>query len=211
MRKLKFDCYNNITKVTKNNRAENLHFSKKCGLITTNCVFDKILTTKGSRIKHSRILVLNYANHREDKFLRTNNKHTENGKKQVTAKKTSRALKPISFISAIILASACLLIPTTTLAPSVDAYADSRAAAYSVGGIDTFSQSIAENCAETVPTETADKKQRKPQRQPKRQKRLPSLQQLPQRRTKQKLRQLLSLLKKKKKKHSLQRVYRLIL
>lgn len=158
MRKLKFDCYNNITKVTKNNRAENLHFSKKCGLITTNCVFDKILTTKGSRIKHSRILVLNYANHREDKFLRTNNKHTENGKKQVTAKKTSRALKPISFISAIILASACLLIPTTTLAPSVDAYADSRAAAYSVGGIDTFSQSIAENCAETVPTETADKK-----------------------------------------------------
>ena len=69
MRKLKFDCYNNITKVTKNNRAENLHFSKKCGLITTNCVFDKILTTKGSRIKHSRILVLNYANHREDKFL----------------------------------------------------------------------------------------------------------------------------------------------
>ena len=92
MRKLKFDCYSNITKVTKNNRAENLHFSKKCGLITTNCVFDKILTTKGSRIKHSRILVLNYANHREDKFLRTNNKHTENGKKQVTAKKTSRAL-----------------------------------------------------------------------------------------------------------------------
>ena len=99
-----------------------------------------------------------YANHREDKFLRTNNKHLYNGKEQVTAKKTSKALKPISFISAIILASACLLIPTTTLAPSVDAYADSRAAAYSVGGIDTFSQSIAENCAETVPTEAADKK-----------------------------------------------------
>ena len=72
MRKLKFDCYNNITKVTKNNRGENLHFSKKCGLITTNCVFDKILTTKGSRIKHSRILVLNYANHREDKFFPKN-------------------------------------------------------------------------------------------------------------------------------------------
>ena len=99
-----------------------------------------------------------YANHREDKFLRTNNKHLYIGKEQVTAKKTSKALKPISFISAIILASACLLIPTTTLAPSVDAYADSRAAAYSVGGIDTFSQSIAENCAETVPTESADKK-----------------------------------------------------
>lgn len=90
--------------------------------------------------------------------MRTNNKHLYNGKEQVTAKKTSKALKPISFISAIILASACLLIPTTTLAPSVDAYADSRAAAYSVGGIDTFSQSIAENCAETVPTEPADKK-----------------------------------------------------
>lgn len=99
-----------------------------------------------------------YANHREDKFLRTNNKHLYIGKEQVTAKKTSKALKPISFISAIILASACLLIPTTTLAPSVDAYADSRAAAYSVGGIDTFSQSIAENCAETAPTESADKK-----------------------------------------------------
>lgn len=91
--------------------------------------------------------------------MRTNNKHINNGKNQVTAKKTSRALKPISFVSAIILASACLLIPTTTLAPSVDAYADSRAAAYSVGGIDTFSQSIAENCAETIaPTESADKK-----------------------------------------------------
>lgn len=98
-------------------------------------------------------------NHREDKFLRTNNKHTNNGKNQVTEKKTSRALKPISFVSAIILASACLLIPTTTLAPSVDAYADSRAAAYSVGGIDTFSQSISDNCADTIPTTvSADKK-----------------------------------------------------
>lgn len=158
MRKLKTDCYNNITKVTKYNKAVNLHFSEKCGLITTNCVFDKILTTKGSRIKHYQITVMNCANHREDKFLRTNNKHINNGKHQVTEKKTSRALKPISFISAIILASACLLIPTTTLAPSVDAYADSRAAAYSVGGIDTFSQSVAENCAETIPTESADKK-----------------------------------------------------
>lgn len=94
--------------------------------------------------------------------MRTNNKHTyngkHNGKKQDNVKKTSRALKPISFVSAVILASACLLIPTTTLAPSVDAYADSRAAAYSVGGIDTFSQTIADNCIETIPTETADKK-----------------------------------------------------
>lgn len=91
--------------------------------------------------------------------MRTNNKHTNNGKNQVTEKKTSRALKPISFVSAIILASACLLIPTTTLAPSVDAYADSRAAAYSVGGIDTFSQSISDNCADTIPTTvSADKK-----------------------------------------------------
>lgn len=91
--------------------------------------------------------------------MRTNNKHFYNGKKEVAPKKTSRALKPVSFVSAIILASACLLIPTTTLAPSVDAYADSRAAAYSVGGIDTFSQSISDNCAEPVSsTESADKK-----------------------------------------------------
>ena len=62
MRKLKFDCYNNITKVTKNNRAENLHFSKKCGLITTNCVFDKILTTKGSRIKQQAQMTGEYLN-----------------------------------------------------------------------------------------------------------------------------------------------------
>lgn len=159
LRKLKTVCYSNITKVTKDNKPKNLHFCKKCGLITTNCVFDKILTTKGSRIKHSRNLVLNYANHREDKFLRTNNNHIKHGKKQVSTKKTSRALKSVSFVSAIILASACLLIPTTTLAPSVDAYADSRAAAYSVGSIDTFSQSIAKNCEEpTVPAETADTK-----------------------------------------------------
>ena len=211
MRKLKFDCYNNITKVTKNNRAENLHFSKKCGLITTNCVFDKILTTKGSRIKHSRILVLNYANHREDKFLRTNNKHTENGKKQVTAKKTSRALKPISFIRAIILhLLACLFLPQhlrQVLMLMLTAERLHTPLAVLILSHSQLLKTVRKQYLRTLLT----KKQRKPQRQPNRQKRLPSLQQLPQRRTKRKLRQLLSLLKKKKKKHSLQRVYRLIL
>ena len=184
-----------------------MHFSEKCVLITTNCVFDKILTTKGSRIKHYQITVMNCANHREDKFLRTNNKHINNGKHQVTEKKTSRALKPISFISAIILASACLLIPTTTLAPSVDAYADSRAAAYSVGGIDSQSPKTAQK--PFLRSLLTKKHRNKQQRQPRQHKRLHSLQQLLKRRRKQKQRQLS--LSKKKKKPSRQKMCRLIL
>lgn len=126
-------------------------------------------------------------------------------------KKTSRALKPISFISAIILASACLLIPTTTLAPSVDAYADSRAAAYSVGGIDTFSQSIAENCAETVPTETADKKAEETTAATKTTEKATKPTTAPAKENKTETKATTKPVEEKKKKHSLQRVYRLIL
>lgn len=45
------------------------------------------------------------------------------------------------------LAAAVLVVPTTTLAPGVEAFSDSRVASYSVGDIDTFSPVIAKNCA----------------------------------------------------------------
>ena len=64
-----------------------------------------------------------------------------------TAKK-HKGFKVISFACAVIIVSAALVIPTaTTLAPNVDAYEDSKAASFSVGGLDQFSAAISKNCA----------------------------------------------------------------
>lgn len=101
-------------------------------------------------------------NHREDKFLRaTKFKHygsegsvveSNINSKQSSPKKTRKKLKAISFISVTVLVASALIIPTTTLAPGVDAFEDSKAASYSVGNLDDFSSVIAENC---VPVTTA--------------------------------------------------------
>lgn len=104
-------------------------------------------------------------NHREDKFLRaTKFKHygseesvVENkiSSKQSSPKKTRKKLKAISFISATVLVASALIIPTTTLAPGVDAFEDSKAASYSVGNLDDFSLVIAENCVPVITTAPA--------------------------------------------------------
>ncbi len=104
------------------------------------------------------IWCLKCRNHREDKFLRaTNNKHFENGasasnaQKKVT--KSRKFVKVLSLAIAVTASAAALIVPTTTLAPGVDAYTDSRIASYSVGDIDKFSAVITNNCVEetTVP------------------------------------------------------------
>ena len=94
-------------------------------------------------------------NQREDKFLRATNKRhygsekryakTQPGKATKTAK-TRKGVKAASFACAAVLATAALVIPTTTLAPNVDAYEDSKAASLAVGNIDRFSTVIRDNC-----------------------------------------------------------------
>lgn len=60
--------------------------------------------------------------------------------------KTRKGVKAASFACAAVLATAALVIPTTTLAPNVDAYEDSKAASFAVGNIDRFSTVIRDNC-----------------------------------------------------------------
>lgn len=99
-----------------------------------------------------------YRNHREDKFLRaTKHQHYENAaadsKVLNKASKSRKCFKAFSLAIAVTLSAAALIVPTTTLAPGVDAYSDSKVASYSVGDIDKFSAVITNNCVEetTVP------------------------------------------------------------
>ena len=99
-----------------------------------------------------------YRNHREDKFLRaTKHQHYENAaadsKVFNKASKSRKCFKAFSLAIAVTLSAAALIVPTTTLAPGVDAYSDSKVASYSVGDIDKFSAVITNNCVEetTVP------------------------------------------------------------
>lgn len=71
--------------------------------------------------------------------------------------KKSKKLKAMSFVFAISLAAVALIVPTTTLAPNVDAFEDSMAASYSIGDIDAFSSVVTDNCVveTTVPTTQA--------------------------------------------------------
>lgn len=67
--------------------------------------------------------------------------------------KSGKKLKALSFTFALSLAAVALIVPTTTLAPDVDAYEDSKAASYSVGDADEFAAVITDNCVieTTVP------------------------------------------------------------
>lgn len=90
----------------------------------------------------------------------TNFKHfNASGKDAQVSKKVSKTRKGIKALSlaiAITASAAALIVPTTTLAPGVDAYADSRIASYSVGDIDKFSAVITSNCVETTTTPAAE-------------------------------------------------------
>lgn len=93
-------------------------------------------------------------NQMEDKFLRaTKFKYyrseesiVENNTKQPSQKKTRKKLKALSFVFASVVVASALIIPTTTLAPDVNAFEDSKAASYSIGNLDDFSVVITENC-----------------------------------------------------------------
>ena len=93
----------------------------------------------------------------------TNYKHydketTASHKAPKTSRKSHKAIKATSAGFAVVIALAAFIVPTTTLAPGVEAYADSRVASYSVGDIDKFASVITDNCVEvtTVPeTEAA--------------------------------------------------------
>ena len=85
-------------------------------------------------------------NQREDKFLRTSNlKHYGKKDKAVKPVKIKKSVKIASAVSAVVIAAAILIIPTTTLAPNVDAHEDSKAASMSVGGADQFDAVITNN------------------------------------------------------------------
>lgn len=86
----------------------------------------------------------------------TNHKHygRENGKAKA---KTRKGFKAASFTFAIVAAAAALIVPTTTLAPGVDAYEDSRVASYSVGDINKFSVAITNNCVEVTTAPATEK------------------------------------------------------
>lgn len=67
--------------------------------------------------------------------------------------KSGKKVKVFSFAFALSLAAVALIVPTTTLAPDVDAYEDSRAASYTVGDANEFAAVITDNCVieTTVP------------------------------------------------------------
>lgn len=83
-----------------------------------------------------------YGNEDKSKSVKTKNSNPKKGKK----------VKALSYVFAFSLAAVALIIPTTTLAPNVDAFEDSKAASYSIGDIDAFSSLITENC---IPETTA--------------------------------------------------------
>ncbi len=58
------------------------------------------------------------------------------------SRKGRRAVKAASAGFAAVFAAAAFIVPTTTMAPGVEAFADSRRASYSVGDIDKFSSVI---------------------------------------------------------------------
>ena len=84
--------------------------------------------------------------------MRTSKKHYYGSDVSRSSKpaKARKGVKAASLISAIIIASLAFIIPTTTLAPNVDAYEDSKAASYSIGNIDKFSSVIKDNCVEVT-------------------------------------------------------------
>lgn len=76
-------------------------------------------------------------------------------KVSITSKtKTSKKRRALSVTFAFAFAAVALIVPTTTLAPNVDAYEDRRVASFSIGDIDEFATVISDNCVieTTVPT-----------------------------------------------------------
>lgn len=91
---------------------------------------------------------------RATKFKHYGNDSKSDNKVSKTSKpKSGKKVKALSVTFALALAAVALIVPTTTLAPDVDAYEDSKAASYSVGDVDEFAAVITDNCVieTTVP------------------------------------------------------------
>lgn len=72
-----------------------------------------------------------------------------------STKKGKKKFRILSVALGVALAAVTLIVPTTTLAPDVNAFADTKAAAYSVGDVDKFAVAITNNCVvETTIPET---------------------------------------------------------
>ena len=86
-----------------------------------------------------------------------NQRYQNNETVNAKATKKRKGVKVVTFACAVIIASAALVVPTaTTLAPNVDAYEDSRAASFSIGGLDQFSAAITNNCVEVKAAATTE-------------------------------------------------------
>lgn len=96
---------------------------------------------------------------RATKFKHYANDSKSDNKVFKTSKpKSGKKVKVLSVTFALTLAAVALIVPTTTLAPDVDAYEDSKAASYSVGDVDEFAAVITDNCVieTTVPLTQED-------------------------------------------------------
>lgn len=62
-------------------------------------------------------------------------------------------VKVLSFSIAFLMIAAALIVPTTTLAPDVEAIANQKAIAFGFGDLEDFSAVIVTNCKTEVPTE----------------------------------------------------------
>ena len=82
-----------------------------------------------------------------------NDSKSDNKVSKTSKPKSGKKVKVLSVTFALALAAVALIVPTTTLAPDVDAYEDSKAASYSVGDVDEFAAVITDNCVieTTVP------------------------------------------------------------
>ena len=77
-----------------------------------------------------------------------NNLESSKRTRKPEKKSKRKGFKALSYAIAVSLAAAALVVPTTTLAPDVDAFEDSRAASLAVGNINDFSLVITDNCVE---------------------------------------------------------------
>lgn len=77
-----------------------------------------------------------------------NNSESSKRTRKPEKKSKRKGFKALSYAIAVSLAAAALVVPTTTLAPDVDAFEDSRAASLAVGNINDFSLVITDNCVE---------------------------------------------------------------
>ena len=77
-----------------------------------------------------------------------NNSESSKRTRKPEKKSKRKGFKALSYAIAVSLAANALVVPTTTLAPDVDAFEDSRAASLAVGNINDFSLVITDNCVE---------------------------------------------------------------